>query len=55
MAAILETVVRQLEEPGVVAPGKLDNFVPSKAHPKDAEELLREWIRQQVLPKFQAQ
>jgi beta-phosphoglucomutase-like phosphatase (HAD superfamily) len=33
----------------------LENFVPPKAHPKDAEELLRELFRQNLLTKFQAQ
>lgn len=51
----LETVVKQLADSEIVAPGKLENFVPPKASPKDAEELLRELHKQNLLTKFQAQ
>ncbi len=37
MAVALERFVKQLEESGIVAAGKLENFIPPKAHPKDAE------------------
>src|SRR6185436_5270545 len=55
MAASLETVVKQLEDSGIVAPGKLENFIPPKAHPKTVEELVRELVKQNHLTKFQAQ
>ncbi|HEX3658087.1 MAG TPA: serine/threonine-protein kinase [Pirellulales bacterium] len=55
MAFALETFVKQLEDSGIVAPGKLENFVPPKAHPKDAEELARQLISQNILTKFQTQ
>jgi len=55
MSLALETVVKQLADSGIVAPGKLENFVPPKASPKDAEELLRELYKQNLLTKFQAQ
>jgi serine/threonine protein kinase len=51
----LETVVKQLEDSGLVAPRQLEPFVPPKAHPKDAETLLLELCRQHILTKFQAQ
>ena len=55
MAASLETVVKQLEDSGIVAPGKLENFIPPKANPKSVEELVRELVKQNHLTKFQAQ
>ena len=55
MPLALETVVKQLADSGIIAPGKLENFVPPKAHPRDAEELLRELYKQNLLTKFQAQ
>src|SRR5277367_1438039 len=55
MALALETVVKQLTDSGIIAPGTLENFVPPKANPKDGEELLRELYKQGLLTKFQAQ
>lgn len=54
MAIALETVVKQLEDSGIVAAGKLENFVPPKAHPKSVEELVTELVKQNHLTKFQA-
>ncbi|MDX1946189.1 MAG: protein kinase [Pirellulaceae bacterium] len=55
MAATLESIVKQLEDSGIVAPGKLQEFIPPKANPKTVEELLRELFKQNHLTKFQAQ
>lgn len=55
MALALETIVKQLEDSGIVAPGKLENFVPPKAQPKDGEALLRELHKQNLLTRFQTQ
>jgi serine/threonine protein kinase len=55
MAVALEKFVKQLEDSGIVAPGTLENFVPPKAHPKDAEELARQLIKAGNLTPFQAQ
>src|SRR5277367_5753509 len=55
MAVSLETIVKQLEDSGIVAAGKLQNFIPPKARPKDGEELIRELYKQGLLTKFQAQ
>jgi serine/threonine protein kinase/WD40 repeat protein len=55
MAVALEEFVKQIEDSGVIAPGKLDNFVPPKAHPKDAQELARQLVQSRHLTKFQAQ
>ncbi len=41
MTVALEQFVKQIEDSGVVAPGKLESFVPPKAYPKDAQELAR--------------
>ncbi len=35
MALPLEQVVKQLADSGIIAPGKLENFVPPKAHPNE--------------------
>ena len=55
MALPLETVVKQLTDSGIIAPGKLDDFVPPNASPIDGEALLRELHKQKLLTKFQAQ
>ena len=55
MPLALDTVVKQLTDSGIIAPGKLENFVPPKADPKDGEELLRELFKKGLLTKFQAQ
>jgi formylglycine-generating enzyme required for sulfatase activity len=54
MAIALETVVKQLEDSGIVAPGKLENFVPPKAHPTSVEALVAELVKEKHLTKFQA-
>jgi len=54
MAVPLEQFVQQLEESGILAGDTLQNFIPPKAAPKDAEELARELIRQKKLTAFQA-
>jgi serine/threonine protein kinase len=55
MALALETVVEQLAHSGIVPSGKLNQFLPPNAFPKDAEQLLRELYKQNLLTKFQAQ
>lgn len=55
MVLPVESVVKQLEDSGIIARGKLVEFVPPAAHPKDGEELLRELFRRNLLTKFQAQ
>ncbi len=55
MAVSLETIVKQLTDSGIIAPGKLENFLPPKAAPKDGEALLRELHKQNLLTRFQAQ
>jgi serine/threonine protein kinase len=51
----LEQFVKQLADSGIIAPGKLENFVPPKAHLKDAQELARQLVQGKHLTKFQAQ
>ena len=48
-------LVKHLEESGVLAGDTLKDFIPPKADPKDAEELLRELMRQNKLTRFQAE
>src|SRR5580692_1291970 len=55
MAASLENVVKQLADSGIVAPGKLENFIPPKAHPQSVEELVAELVKNNHLTPFQAQ
>ena len=55
MALTLEQIVKQLADSGIIAPGKLENFIPPKAHPQSAEELVAELVKQNHLTKFQAQ
>ncbi len=55
MAVGLEQFVKQLSDSGVISPGKLENFVPPKAQPKDAQELARQLVQSKQLTKFQAQ
>jgi formylglycine-generating enzyme required for sulfatase activity/serine/threonine protein kinase len=54
MAAALETIVKQLADSSIIAPGHLENFVPPKAHPTSVEELVAELVRNNHLTKFQA-
>jgi serine/threonine protein kinase/Leucine-rich repeat (LRR) protein len=55
MAVALEQFVKQLTDSGVIAPGKLESFIPPKASPKDAQELARQLVQNKHLTKFQAQ
>ncbi len=55
MAVALEQFVKQLADSGVIAPGKLEKFVPPTAQPKDAQELARQLVQSKCLTKFQAQ
>ncbi|HEX3996984.1 MAG TPA: serine/threonine-protein kinase [Pirellulales bacterium] len=55
MPAPLEQFVKQIADSGVVAPGKLENFVPPEAQPKDAQELARQLVQSRYLTRFQAQ
>jgi serine/threonine protein kinase/Leucine-rich repeat (LRR) protein len=55
MPVALEQFVKQLADSGVIAPGKLENFIPPKAFPKDTQELARQLVQSKHLTKFQAQ
>ncbi len=55
MPVPLEQFVKHLEDSGILAGDTLQNFIPPKASPKDAEELVRELVRQKKLTKFQAE
>jgi len=51
----LEQFVRHLEESGILAGDTLQDFIPPKAAPQDAQELAAELVRQKKLTKFQAE
>lgn len=55
MAVALEAFVKQLEDSGIVAVGKLKDFIPPAASPKDAESLAKELVQAGKLTPFQAQ
>ncbi len=55
MAVPLERFVKHLEDSGILAGDTLQDFVPPKAFPKDAEQLVRELVRHKKLTKFQAE
>src|SRR5580704_15635011 len=55
MAVPLQQFVKHLEDSGILAGNTLQDFIPPKAAPKDAEELVRELVRQRKLTKFQAE
>ena len=55
MTLDLETVVKQLTDSGIVAPGKLEPFIPPKADPKTVEELVRALVQSNNLTAFQGQ
>jgi len=51
----LEQFVKNLEDSGILADDTIKDFIPPKASPKDAEELVRELVRHKKLTKFQAE
>src|SRR5690349_5689690 len=55
MPVALEQFVKSIADSGIIAPGKLENFIPPKAMPKDAQELARELVKSKHLTKYQAQ
>src|SRR5579862_2661698 len=55
MAVALEQFVKQLADSGVIAPGKLEKFIPPTAAPKDAKELAQQLVQSKTLTKFQIQ
>ena len=55
MAVALDQFVKQLSDSGVIALGKLENFIPPKAAPKDAQELARQLVQSKCLTRFQVQ
>src|SRR5258707_15861225 len=55
MPVPVEQFVKQLEDSGIIAGDTLQDFIPPKASPKDAEELAKELVRKKKLTKFQAE
>ncbi len=55
MTVALEQFVKQLTDSGIIAPGKLENFIPPKAHPKDAQELAQQLVKSKQATKYQVQ
>jgi serine/threonine protein kinase/Leucine-rich repeat (LRR) protein len=54
MPVPLETFVKNLTDSGVISAGKLENFLPPKATPKDAQELAKQLVQSKQLTKYQA-
>ena len=54
MPVALEQFVKHLTDSGVLSAGKLENFIPPKAYPKDAQELARQLVIQKQLTRYQA-
>ncbi|HEX4143687.1 MAG TPA: serine/threonine-protein kinase [Pirellulales bacterium] len=55
MVVALEQFVKQIEDSGIIATGKLKNFIPPTASPKDAEALAKQLVESGELTPFQAQ
>jgi WD40 repeat protein/serine/threonine protein kinase len=55
MPVALNDFVKNLEDSGIVSPSKLQNFLPPRAAPKDAQELAKQLVRSKTLTKYQAQ
>jgi len=55
MALDVKTVVKQLTDSGIIAAGKLENFVPPKAAPKTGDELVHALVKSKYLTPFQGQ
>lgn len=55
MTSSLEQFVKALEDSGILVAGTLQEFIPPKAAPQDAEDLARELVRQKKLTDFQAE
>ncbi len=54
MPDTVEQFVKHLEDSGIVGSDTLQDFLPPKADPQDAEELARELVRNNKLTEFQA-
>ena len=55
MALALDQFVAQLEDSGILTGDTLQDFLPPKGEPKDAEDLARELVRKKKLTKYQAE
>ena len=55
MALPLEQVVKQVADSGIIAPGKLEDFIPPKADPRTPEELVQALVKSENLTAFQGQ
>lgn len=51
----LEQFAKHLEASGILSDDTLKEFLPPRQNPRDAEELVRELLRQKKLTKFQAE
>lgn len=55
MTPTLEAIVKQLEDSGIVAAGRIRECIPPTSPPKDAKELLQQLVKQNQLTRYQAQ
>src|SRR5579871_2997454 len=54
MAMEIESIVKQLADSGIIAPGRLEEFVPPRARPTNADELVGALVKSGCLTAFQA-
>jgi hypothetical protein len=50
----LDSLVKQLADSSIIAPGKLENLIPPKAHPTSVDEPVAELVKSNLLTAFQA-
>jgi len=55
MALPLEAFIQQLEDSGILVGDTLNDFIPPKAAPRDAEELALELVSKKKLTRFQTE
>jgi serine/threonine protein kinase len=54
MSLALDQFVKLLTDSGVLSAGKLEAFIPPKAHPKDVQQLARQLVESKHLTEYQA-
>src|SRR6185437_3104813 len=54
MAETLESIIKQLTDIGIIAPGDLEDFIPPKTNPKTGDVLIAELVENRRLTQFQA-
>lgn len=55
MSLTFESVVKQLTDSGIIAPGRLESFLPPRAHPAGVDDLVDKLLNTSTLTPFQAE